>query len=323
MMCMPGDTPGPAGFGRDGAAALHDPAVGTVHMLLIDEKHVMGWLRRAAYVRAALQSARQDMKRHIEGDTKVVDERRDRLLEVFYGNWVTAKQTGADATLEFCEHIREQADTEFAELMKLYGVRMEAARTRTRWIGYGGMVIADIKLAATLVRKVVSLVPNPVGWGIDVTTDVAEEGIKAYTSSGSDPGTRASLAEIQKLATELMKKGVEEAPEIAELVLKAHGAEITEAEVEVLERRVATLTAKLGRRMERYAAHRAVVKNVEALLARTSSVLMRRKAVLLPMRGAKWLAKKGFGHVVGGLFVAWDVTEAFEEWHETIEGFSE
>lgn len=327
LMCMPGDTPGPVGTGGDSSALMSLPDLGPGHCTcvawLIDEKRVEGRMRRCAYVKAALQMAQADMNAHVNGqgaDVKRVEARRDALLGQLQNEWNAAKRANADAVLSFCERVTKEADSDFATLMGLYGAQAKASRDFTRTLGYAGQLIATIHLGATVTRKVLSLIPNPIGSGIDVVTDVAEEGIKAHAKTGS--GTQASLAEIQALGKELAKKGIEEAPEIAELLMKAHGSDLTEAEVEVLERQLKTLEAKLSRRLAKYAAQRPVVKSVSRLVAQTKSVLLRRRAVLMPLKSVRWLAKKGFSEIVGGLFVAYEVTEAFNEWQEQIEGFS-
>ena len=338
LLCMPGDTPGAVGVGGDTAAQLssagglrqHNRASwpmteygDEIEIHLIEEKRIVGWMRRAAYVRAALQFASEDIQRHAKDDSTRVDSERDRLMAVFQLEWDQAKRTDADAVWSFCEQVRQSADEDFARLMRLYGAEGKAAQEiAARW-GTAGRIVSTVHLTATVFRKLLSTIPNPIGWGIDVATDMAEAGIGAYTAADRDPGAAAAAAEIQTLAKELAKKGVEDADELADILAGLSGLNLVEAEAAQIERRVATLQRKLTRRLAKYAANRAVVRDLEVLLTKTKSILIRRKAVLLPLKGMRLFARKGLGAAAGHMFIALDVAEAFTEWEKNMRAFSD
>ena len=325
LMCVPGDTPGPAGVGGDASSRLCLQESTFVDVFLIEEKRVLARIRRAAVVRGALRSAQQDFAEHVEGSDLTANYQRDLEMDRLTEEWARCKRAGADATLDFCDRIGEQADDDFAELMRLYKSEASYARFKTEVARHVGKLVVHVRLAAKVVRKFASLTPNPIGWGIDVVTDVAEAGINEYSAGGADADTRAALAEVQKLAEELAKKGVETAPEILQLVMNAYGAEATAATVEALEQRVAQLQTKLARqgKIADLARQQWVMKRTDALLKKARVLLLKRKAALLPLRWSKWLARKGFGETVGFVFVAKEVADALEEWQKGLKEFDD
>jgi hypothetical protein len=323
LMCVPGDTPGPAGVGGDASSRLCLRESTFVDVFLIEEKRVLARVRRAAVVRGALRSAQQDFEEHVEGDDTIANYQRDLEMDRLTEEWARCKRAGADATLDFCDRIGEQADADFAELMRLYKSEASYARFKMEAARHVGKLVVHVRLAATLLRKVASLTPNPIGWGIDVLTDVADAGITEYSKDGPDASTRAALKEVRALAEELAKKGVETAPEILELVMNAYGAEATAATVGALEQRVAQLQRKLARqgKITDLARQQWVMKRTDALLKKAKVLLLKRKAALLPLRWSKWLARKGVGEAFGFVFVAKECADALEEWQKGLREF--
>lgn len=325
-MSYAGDTPGPVGTGGDAAAGLvcaepTDPGV----LLCVDERRVMGVFRKHAYVTAELKYASRSGRDVNLGERRVVEAEQDKVLAETLKNYAQARQQGGDALLEYLDRIANEANRRQSDLRELFGAAVQAAERDVAMWGYAGMVVATINLGATLTRKIVSDLTGPVGWGIDVTTDVAVAGIDALYDSKDKDEYRAVRAEIETLAKELGKKGASEFDEIVEELYKLQGGGVTEEYVEQLIKRVEALEARMAAQMKayptRYANHgsyRRALKGFQEL----KPLLMRYKAVMLPLRGARWLARKGGTKMVGAVFLAADIKEATDKWYSQMQQFS-
>lgn len=315
-----GDTPGPVGYGEDAGACFdtvssEEPAV----LFCIDERRVLGLMRKHAYLSAELKHAKRSGREVDLGERRVVEADQSRILAETMQEYAAARQAGGDALLAFVENLVERSNQKQADLQRMFGMAIAAGERDARMWGRLGMVVATVNLGATVTRKVVAEMTGPVGWGIDVATDVAVEGINAY---GKGPDKQL-MAEIAKLREELGKKGVEEFDEVVEALHKLQAGDVTEEYVESLIKRVEHLEARVERlgKVAKPMKKRRYRQAVEEL-KRLKPLLVRHKAALLPVRGARWLAKKGGKEVVGAVFLAADLTEAFETWYSQVQQFS-
>ena len=343
QMCLVVDTPGPVGTGGDAGSTEPLHAQDGFDVVLIDEAKVVRRISHAAFIRASLEQARRDVSAAIDSGAAQLQPESDRLRQALLAEWVAARRVSGEAMLDFVAELAERVDRDSRELLGLYQGEVERGQSRAQVIGYAGMVVATVAFGATLVRKVVSNLTGPVGFGIDVATDVAVAGIdKALTP---DPKVSAYEAAFEAAIADLGNKAKEEAPavlaaridRIYELAQKlgpetARLAEL-QAELDAKLARLETLASSAPQ--QRKAAwwvkqNRRLISQVKRLRA----LLETQRAVIAPLRtaaraaavggqrlgdAARWAqrtgAAKGAGRVAGVVFLAADVASAYERWN--------
>lgn len=348
-MCVAGDSPGPLGFGADLACVDPPEPVASFPVTLVDEGRVIGQIRRAAFLRASLEEAARGMDAHIAAGTRDVELRAAQLRGELLSRWARARQAGGDAVLEFCRDLAQANADDFDALMDRYAGHVARGQRRVKAIGYAGMVVSTVGFAATVARKVVAERLGPVGWGIDVTTEVAIAGIDALYGV-TEPGEAAkspSEAELDKLLDEVRDE-----------MLQHTGEHVLDSTIAKLERiyqlaeRMGTESARFARiegelggalarlemlenegRRRRGALRRAgnSARRLKALLESQRAVLapVRRAAAVVgaagarPLKAARWVADHGGGKLVGAVFVAKDVTQAYQRWRRELAAFSD
>jgi hypothetical protein len=350
MMCLVVDTPGPVGTGGDAGATEPLQAQGGFDVVLIDEAKVVRRIGHAAFIRASLALARRDVSAAIGSGSAPLQPEIARLRQVILAEWVAARRTSGERMLEFVAELAESIERDTRALLGLYQGEVESGQRWARGLGYAGMVVATVAFGATVVRKVASNLTGPVGFGIDVVTDVAIAGIDKVVTP--DPKMSVIEAEFEMLVSDLGNKAKEEAPEavaaridrIYELAEK-FGPEMARfgelqaeldaklAHLESLER-----TAPQQRKAAWWVTqNRRLVSQVKRLRA----LLVTQRAVVAPLRAAarvaavggqgigdaaRWAHRSGVataaGRTAGVVFLAADVTSAYERWHAQVTALS-
>lgn len=341
-MCLVVDTPGPVGTGGDSGSTEPLHTQGGFEVVLIDEAKVVRRIGHAAFIRASLAQARRDVSSAISASSADLKLDADRERRSILEAWAAARRVSGEAMLDFVAELAASIDRDTRELLGLYQGEVESTQRWGRVAGYAGMVVSTVAFGATVVRKVASNLTGPVGFGIDVTTDVAIAGIDKLLTP--DPKMSVIEAEFEMLVSDLGNKAKEEAPEaIAARVDRIYElAEKFGPEMARFGELQAELDAKLAHleSLERTAPqqrkaawwitqNRRLVSQVKRLRA----LLVTQRAVVAPLRAAarvaavggqgigdaaRWAHRTGVasaaGRTAGVVFLAADVTSAYERW---------
>ena len=189
--CMPGDTPGPAGSNGDIGEQLScalPPRLARLRVLEVDLDLAERFLYSVAYAHAADAAAKPGFfESDLDyGDQAAIEATAKAETARLMYEMVAAMTQGSAAVQRF---LGQQADRKDASLGSLNGKLRQASRASQksveRW-GYAIKGLAAVRFTSTAVLKVASIFAPPAGAAIDISYDVAQEGISYATKSGSD-----------------------------------------------------------------------------------------------------------------------------------------
>lgn len=316
LACMPGDTPGPVGsngdIGEQFSCAL-PPRTAKLRVLEVDLDRAERFLYSVAYAHAADAAAKPGFfESDLDcGDQTAIEATAKAETARLMYEMVASMTQGSAAVQRF---LGAQADRKDASLAALNGKLRQASRASQksveRW-GYAIKGLAAVRFTSTAVLKVASIFAPPAGAAIDISYDVAQEGISYATKSGSD-----GLADV--VVGKALEESVKEAGEMADEFLADQLLSPREAELlkdwfkrykgdhKQLAEKMEWLAKRLEREIGNGKRGAKLVKkygrNMEKVTARLSK---------LNASMGKGLGKKALGKGLSVVFVADDIRDAW------------
>ena len=316
LACMPGDTPGPVGtngdIGDQFSYAL-PPRTAKLRILEVDLDRAERFLYSVAYAHTADAAAKSGF---FESDLDYGDQAaietsaKGETARLMY-EMMAAMTEGSAAVQRF---LGQQADRKDASLGSLNGKLRQASRASQksveRW-GYAIKGLAAVRFTSTAVLKVASIFAPPAGASIDISYDVAQEGISYATKSGSDgladvvvgKALEESAKEVGEMADEFLADQLL-TPREAEL-LKDWGKRYKGDRKQLVEK-----MEWLAKRLKREIGNgKRSAKLVKRYGTKMEKVTVRMSKLSASM--GKGLRKKALGKGLSVVFVANDIRDAW------------